>query len=199
MKLIIASNNIHKIRELRNLLKSLPQLDILSLIDFPNYESPEEKGKTFEENAIKKATHAAKELQCMTLADDTGLVIPALKGAPGIFSARYAGSGASDKDNRKKLLLEMRDLKDHQRSGYFECAIAIASPEGLKKAVRAYCEGTITEEERGSQGFGYDSIFIKHEYSKTFAELEEETKNRISHRRKAFDKIFPTLESLNFT
>lgn len=197
MKLIIASHNVHKIREIRTMLKSLKNWDIYSLIDFPEYQPPKETGKSFEENAILKANHAAKTLQAWALGDDSGLVIPSLKGAPGIYSSRYAGENATDKDNRIKLLKEMKDLKEQDRAGYFECCIALASPQGLKKSTCALCEGQITEKERGGQGFGYDSIFLKHEYSKTFAELEEAVKNRISHRRKALDKILPTLEMLS--
>lgn len=197
MKLIIASRNVHKIREIRAMLKGLPKLDIFSLIDFPDYQPPEEHGTTFEENAILKAEHAAKALNAWVIADDSGLMIPALHGAPGLKSARYAGEDATDKDNRKKLLKEMLSFKDQDRAGYFECCIALASPEGLKKSTCALCEGNITEKERGGQGFGYDSIFQKLDYSKTFAELEDEVKNRISHRRKAIDKILLTLETIN--
>lgn len=196
MELVIASRNIHKIRELRAMLKSLAHFDVLSLIDFPQYTPPHESGKTFEENAVIKAVHAAKELQRWVLADDSGIVIPALKGAPGIHSRRYAGDNASDKDNRIKLLREMSHIDEPFRQGYFECWIALASPDGLKKTARGISEGTITQEERGSFGFGYDPIFTKHEYGKTFAELDEEIKNRISHRRKALDKILPALEML---
>lgn len=196
MELVIASRNIHKIREFRAILKSLPQLDLLSLIDFPQYTPPQETGSTFEENAILKATHAAFHLQKWALADDSGLVIPALNDAPGIHSRHYAGANATDKENRSKLLQAMHHIEEPFRQGYFECWIALASPEGLKKSVKGVSEGTITEEERGSLGFGYDPIFVKHEYGKTFAELEEEIKNRISHRRKALDKILPLLEAL---
>jgi XTP/dITP diphosphohydrolase len=197
MKLVIASRNVHKIREFRAMLKGLRHLDIYSLIDFPEYQPPPEAGKTFEENALQKAAHAASVLGLWALADDSGLVIPALGGAPGIFSARYAGEGATDKENRKKLLHEMRNLKEQERAGYFECCIALASPVAeFKKSACAFCEGTIIEEEKGRSGFGYDSLFQKYEYSKTFAELEEEVKNRISHRRKAMDKILLILESI---
>jgi len=196
MKLVIASRNVHKIREFRAMLKGLRHLDIYSLIDFPQYQPLPETGKTFEENAVQKALHAAGSLGLWALADDSGLVIPALGGAPGIYSARYAGESASDKENRKKLLNEMRPFKDQERAAYFECCLALASPQELKKSVCSSCEGTITEEEKGRSGFGYDPVFQKHEYSKTFAELEEEVKNRISHRRKAMDKILLLLEML---
>ncbi len=195
MKLIIASRNVHKIREIRAMLKDSKKWDLFSLVDFPEYTPPEETGATFEENAILKATHAAQSLNAFVLADDSGLVIPALDGAPGVRSARYAGEGATDKDNRKKLLEAMEGLTEESRDGYFECCIALASPDGLEKSVSGRCEGRIIEEERGGQGFGYDSLFMKHDYSKTFAELEEDMKNRISHRRKALDKILLHLEN----
>lgn len=196
IEILIASTNVHKIREFRNMLKSLGHFDVLSLRDFPNYVQPEETGKTFEENAILKACTAAKTLGRWALADDSGLVVPALNGAPGVFSARYAGSDATDFENRKKLLEGMQHLMDEDRQAFFECAIALASPTGLKKCVKGTCEGVLLTKDRGSGGFGYDPLFIKHGYSKTFAEIEETVKNRISHRRKALDKILPFLETM---
>lgn len=194
--LIIASTNIHKIREFRSILKHLSNVDVLSLLDFSSYTPPEETGKTFEENAILKATDAASKLQALVLADDSGLVVPALQGAPGVFSARYAGNDATDFDNRKKLLLEMQALDGDRRDAYFSCVLALASPSGLLKVTQGSCEGTIALQEKGGSGFGYDPLFIKHGYSKTFAELEEGIKNRVSHRRKALDKMILYLEPL---
>lgn len=196
MELVIASNNMHKIREFRAILKKMGNFDLLSLLDFPHYTPPQETGKTFEENAIIKAEHAAKALNRWAIADDSGLVIPALQGAPGVYSRRYASEHATDKENRKKLLQEMRHLHDTNRQGYFECWIALASPQGIKKTTKGISEGMIIDQEKGSLGFGYDSIFVKHEYGKTFAELDEDTKNRISHRRKALDKLLPVLEAI---
>jgi len=193
--LVIASKNVHKIREFKAILKDLPLLDILTLHDFPDYTPPEEVGKSFEENATLKAAHAAKSLNIWAIADDSGIVVPALGGEPGVFSARYAGNHATDGENRKKLLGKMEHLLDADRNAYFECAIALASPEGLKKCVKGTCEGKLLEKERGGNGFGYDPLFVKHEYSKTFAELGESVKNRISHRRKALDKILLSIES----
>jgi XTP/dITP diphosphohydrolase len=194
--LVIASTNMHKVREFRTMLKSYPRFDILSLADFPDYTPPEETGKTFEENATLKAVHAAQTLRRFVLADDSGLVVPALNGAPGIFSARYAGNDATDLENRKKLLEEMHHLMDEDRQAFFECSIALASPEGLKKCTKGTCEGLLLSKDRGGSGFGYDPLFIKHGYNKTFAEIGESIKNRISHRRKAFDKLIGSLESL---
>lgn len=197
MEIVIASTNVHKIREFRSLLKTLKKrFDVLSILDFPSYIPPEEIGETFEENVSLKAIHAAKTLNKWVLADDSGLIVPALQGRPGIHSARYAGDNATDRENRIKLLLEMKGLQESGRFAYFECWIALASPKGLEKIEKGICEGVILEEEKGSSGFGYDPIFRKHEYSKTFAELDEAIKNRVSHRRKAFDKILLLLESL---
>ena len=196
MELVIASRNIHKIREFRSILKKISAFDLLSLNDFPQYVPPPENGSTFEENAILKAKHAAQQLKRWVIADDSGLIVPALQGAPGVYSRRYAGENATDKENRQKLLSEMRDIQESGRQGYFECWIALASPEGLKKTAKGISEGMITEKERGSLGFGYDAVFVKHEYGKTFAELGEEIKNRVSHRRKAIDKILPVLEAI---
>ena len=196
MILVIATHNIHKIRECRAILKTNKGLDLLSLLDFPQYHLPEETGATFEENAILKAVHAAKHLNHWVIADDSGLVVPALKGIPGVYSARFAGEHATDAENRHKLLNAMRGIPEPERNAYYECAIAVAAPEGLKKCVKATCEGSIANEEKGNRGFGYDALFIKYEYGKTFAELEEDVKNRISHRRKALDKVLLLLESI---
>jgi XTP/dITP diphosphohydrolase len=195
--LVVASTSVHKVREFRAMLKAVPLLDVLSLIDFPGYTAPAEVGMTFEENALLKAEHAAVELQHWVLADDSGLVVPAIGGKPGIYSARFAGNSATDADNRKKLLDTMHHLLDDDRAAYYECCLALASPGGaIRKVVRGTCEGKILLQERGGGGFGYDPLFVKHEYNKSFAELEESIKNRISHRRKAFDKLLPAIESL---
>jgi XTP/dITP diphosphohydrolase len=200
MELVIASHNVHKIRELRDMLKAYKELrffDILSLLNFPEYEAPPENGQTFQENAEIKAIHAAQKLGKWVLADDSGLVVPSLQGSPGILSARYAGPNATDAENRQKLLKMMTGLNDIERSGYFECWLSLASPEGIKKSVRGICEGLILREERGRNGFGYDPLFVKHDYDKSFSEIDENTKNRISHRHKALEKLLPTLETLS--
>lgn len=196
ISLVIASRNIHKIRELRSFLRGVSNLDILNLLDFPNYNPPEETGSSFEENASLKALSAAKALKSWSIADDSGLTVPALNNRPGIFSSRFASNKASDVDNRKKLLQEMSNLQDQERFAYFTCCLVIANEKGMQKIGCALCEGTIATEERGRGGFGYDALFIKHGYNKTFAELEESTKNRISHRSKAFEKLIPFLETL---
>lgn len=196
MEIVIASLNLHKVREFREMLRALGGFDILSLHHFPDYQPPAETGKTFKDNAVLKAVHAAQHLGKLVLADDSGLVVPILDGEPGVLSRRYAGEDATDADNRRKLLKALTGRGNLQRSAYFECCIALADPNGLKKAVTGRCEGVITTEERGGNGFGYDSIFMKHDYDKTFAELDEAVKNRISHRGKAFANIALVLEPL---
>lgn len=196
MEIVIASHNLHKIREFRDMLKAFKHIDVLSLLNFPHYSLPEETGTTFKDNAILKATDAAAKLNKWVLADDSGLVVPALKGEPGVYSRRYAGEDATDAENRQKLLKSMANLSEDQRHAYFECWLAIASPKGLEKCVSGTIEGSIAHEEHGRHGFGYDPIFKKSDYDKTMAEVDDSIKNRISHRRKAFDRLLPALESL---
>ena len=197
MKMVLATNNLHKLREFKAILKALfPSIDLYSLRDFPDYKAQEEIGQSFEEIAIAKATHAAKQLNALVLADDSGLVVPALGGAPGVLSARYAGNEATDKDNRIKLIQKINELPEKDRSSYFECAIAIASNKGLLKCSKGTCEGYLLTQEKGGGGFRYDPIFVKYDYNKTLAELDEAIKNRISHRRKALDRLVPTIDAL---
>jgi len=194
IKLVIATTNLHKIREIRAVLRPLLPFDFLTLCDFPDYKPPREEGATFKENAFLKAAHAAAMLQEWVLADDSGLVVPALDNHPGVRSARYAGEGSTDKDNRLKLLQELEKIDESERVGYYMCALALASRSGVHKQVEGIVEGRLITKPRGGSGFGYDSLFQKYDYRKTFAELDEETKNRISHRRKALDKLISTLK-----
>jgi len=196
MEIVIASKNVHKIREIREMLRGLKNIDITSLLNFPDYVAPEETGETLEENAILKAKHAAKTLNKTVLADDSGLFVIALNGSPGVYSRRYAGEDATDAENRVKLLKELNGKEGLDRSAYYECSIILANSDGIIKHARGVCEGIITEEERGRNGFGYDPLFLKHDYDNTFAELEESIKNRVSHRTKAIEKMLPTLETL---
>lgn len=197
MEIVLASANLHKVQEFRDMFKSLTHIELISLHQFNRYTAPEETGKTFKENAILKAEHAAKHLNKWVLADDSGLIVPALQGEPGVKSKRYAGPEASDVENCRKLLQAMENLNGQARTAYFECCLAVADPEGLiKKCVEGICEGSIVKEPRGRNGFGYDSLFIKNDYEKTFAELDDNVKNRISHRRKAFERLLSFLETL---
>lgn len=196
LQLVIASKNIHKIREFKEMFSKTSPIDILSLMDFPDYVPPKETGKTFRENAILKAEHAAKTLNQWVVSDDSGLVVPSLSGAPGVYSARFAGENSTDKDNRVKLLKKMQGFNEEKRQAYYQCVIALASSDSLIKCFEGSCEGKIDHEEKGGGGFGYDPLFIKHGYSKTFAQLEDSIKNRVSHRRKALDKLLLHLETL---
>lgn len=195
-KVVIATTNLHKLREIRAILADRLSVDLLSLRDYPNYVAPEETGADCQANVLIKGCQAAEQLGEWVLADDSALVVPALGGEPGVFSARYAGVGASDRDHRRKLLERMISLADLQRSAYFECWLALVSPEGEVKTVRGLCEGEILLEEVGGNGFGYDPIFRKNGYSKSMAQLAEDVKNRISHRAQAVDKIIPHLERI---
>ena len=196
MKLLLASKNVHKIREFRQMFKPLKGLDLYSLMDFPNYTPPEETGDSFESNAILKAVDAASKLNMLAIGDDSGLVVPALNGKPGVRSHRFASDDPTDQENRTKLLEMMEKYTGDERAAYFECVIAIAKPEGLIKTVSGRAEGLITSQERGRSGFGYDSLFIKHDYDRTFAELDENNKNKVSHRRKAFEKLLLLIEAM---
>lgn len=197
MELVLATTNMHKIREIREMLKPLKHFDVLSLLNFPDYIPPAETGDTFEENATIKAVHAGAALKRWVLADDSGLVVPVLKGKPGVHSRRYAGDDATDTENRQKLLSELSPYTDDtDRHAYYECCLALANADGLQKITVGTCEGTIICEERGRNGFAYDSLFVKYDYDKTFAELSEDAKNRVSHRSKAFEKLIVYLENL---
>ena len=181
--LVIATRNQGKTAEIRDLLKNFP-IDIKNLGDFGPIPSLEENGDTFDENAYKKASFAARILGLPSLADDSGLLVEALDGAPGIHSARYAGENATDEQRYLKLLEEMQG-KSNRRAA-FECVISIAVPTGPALTYEARCQGLITESPAGSNGFGYDPIFFYPPLNKTFAELTREEKSRVSHRGKAF-------------
>lgn len=195
MNIIVATSNGYKIRETKALLKAFSSLDVFSLLDFPNFTSPQEKGKSIEEIAVFKASYAAKNLNSWVLADQSALVVPSLSGQPGINSSHFSGTSASDKENRKKLLTLLQNSSHpSDRFAYFECVAVLASPSGIIKTTYGACEGFLAEEEKGSGGFGYDCLFLKHDYKLTFAQLSEDIKNRISHRAKALKKILPQIE-----
>jgi XTP/dITP diphosphohydrolase len=194
-KLLIASCNQGKIREIKKILEDFP-FQIIGLEAFPELPEVEEDGKSFEENALKKARTRARETGLLTLADDSGLEVDYLGGQPGIYSARYAGPGADDKSNTRKLLQELAGVPLPERTARFRAVIALVDPESNQEVtVEGKCEGLITEEPRGNNGFGYDPVFFLPEYQKTMAELPAEVKNRISHRAKALDKLREVLKS----
>ncbi|RKQ84582.1 XTP/dITP diphosphohydrolase [Brockia lithotrophica] len=180
--LLIASQNPGKIREVRELLASLAW-GIVSLERFPDVKLPPETGETFAENAVRKAIAAMEATGLPSLADDSGLVVPALGGRPGVRSARYAGEGADDAANVAKLLAEMRGVAD--RRAYFVSVVAFAAPGEPVQTFEGRLEGVITEEPRGTGGFGYDPVFYVPDLGKTLAEVPLEVKNAISHRGQA--------------
>ena len=181
-------------REVREALKGLG-LRIRTLSDFSNVPEIEENGKTFIENALKKARYYSKRFGKVTLADDSGLEVDRLKGLPGVYSARYAGEKASSRENNEKLLREMEGVPISRRGARFRCVIAVVSPDGKELLVDGSCRGRIGLREKGRRGFGYDPLFVLPNYGKTMAELSLEEKNRISHRGKALKKIRKIIHS----
>ena len=191
--IVLATRNEGKVREFQELLKDFP-VEIRCLKDFGPLPEVVEDGDTFDDNAYKKAHFTAKALGLPVIADDSGLVVEALGGAPGVKSARYAGEKASDAENIAKLLKEMAGKTN--RKAAFDCVISIAVPSGPALTYEGRCEGEITTEPRGEQGFGYDPVFFYPSYGKTFAEISMAEKNKVSHRGKAlaemaeeFDKV----------
>lgn len=195
-KLVIATFNEHKVKEYMAMLPKL-ELDYCCLKDYPNACPPEENGKTLEENAIIKAKYAAKITGQWALGDDTGLEVMALGGAPGIFSARYAGKEHDYEANNNLLLKNMQNFHGDSRAARFVCVIALASPLGKVDIVKGILNGLILESPRGRGGFGYDSLFQVCGSNLSLAELSPNTKNSISHRRMALDKIAPLLQKIS--
>lgn len=189
MKLIIASNNAHKIYEIKQILSGKFD-EILSLREAGVDHETIEDGKTFTENAIKKAREIAEITGCAALADDSGICVNALGGAPGIFSARYAGGGvehSTDEENNDFLLKNLEGVAD--RSAYYACAIALVYPDGSSVCAEGYMHGIIIDAPRGTRGFGYDPLFIPCGESRTVAELSDGEKHAISHRGNALRNL----------
>lgn len=191
-KLILASRNRHKIEELKLFLSDLP-FDVLSLEDLPNAPALVEDGATFQENALKKARAINAHTKLLTLADDSGLEVFYRNGRPGVRSARYAGDTASDEENNEKLLKETRGVPPRRRHAQFRAVLALVG-EGREDLAEGVCPGILAESPRGTNGFGYDPIFIPKGFARTYAELNAEEKNRISHRSRAFAVMRRTLE-----
>lgn len=180
--IVLATGNKNKIKEFQKMLDGF-DVELKSLSDFGPLPPVVEDGATFDENAYKKAYHTARVLGIPAIADDSGLCVEALDGAPGVYSARYAGEGATDEENCEKLLKELKDKPN--RKAKFVCNLSIAVPSGPALTYEAECQGIILEEKRGTSGFGYDPLFYFEEFSKTFAELDMDEKNKVSHRGKA--------------
>jgi XTP/dITP diphosphohydrolase len=196
MDLLLATRNAHKTREFRELLG--PGFDVIDLSSFPEIATPEETGLIFEDNANLKAIAASKQLPSLVIADDSGLEVDALGGAPGIFSARYAGENAGDVPNVDKLLRELRkrNIAIERRSARFRCVIALAQNGKVLGVFEGFVEGKIVEPPRGSGGFGYDPIFEPKGFNQTFAEMTPESKNQISHRARAVAALREGLRSI---
>jgi XTP/dITP diphosphohydrolase len=193
MDLLLATRNPHKTREFRELLGRGFNVKDLSL--FPEIALPEESGRTFEENAALKAIAASQDRQSWVIADDSGLEVDALGGAPGIYSARYAGESASDRNNIDKLLGELR-ARNEKRSARFRCVIALARNGRLLGTFEDAVVGEIVDPARGTNGFGYDPIFQPDGFEETFAEMAPELKNEISHRAKAIAALREALREV---
>ncbi|MCK9175109.1 MAG: XTP/dITP diphosphatase [Desulforhopalus sp.] len=191
--IVIATTNKGKLREFKDLLKDL-NIDIKSLDDFGPIPEAIEDGETFDDNAYKKALHTAKILGIPAIADDSGLVVEALNGEPGVYSARYAGEHATDAENLEKLLDRLKGVKNRKAS--FQCVLSIAVPAGAALTYEAKCDGIIIDEKRGENGFGYDPVFYFEEYGKTFAEMTLEEKAKVSHRGKALAEVKSEAEKI---
>ncbi len=188
MKIVVATKNPGKLREFRALLDE-PSLEIKSLADYPDMADIVEDGKTFFENALKKARAVSEFTGETAVADDSGLEVAALGGKPGIHSARFAGEKAGDRANLEKLLEEMKDLPPVRRDAAFRCVLVLCRPDGSFEHFEGTWKGKITMLPRGENGFGYDPVFLVPEYGKTAAELPPDIKNRLSHRAKALAKL----------
>jgi len=194
-RLLVATGNPGKLREYEQLLAGLP-ITLTYLTREGITDEVEETGETFADNAVHKAEDYARISGLLTLADDSGLEVDALGGAPGVQSARYAGRGATDEDRYQFLLERMRDVPCEERGARFRCVIAVAEPEGQVYTAEGTCEGMIALAPRGGYGFGYDPIFYLPDQEKTMAQLAPEVKNRISHRARAAQDIRPILERI---
>lgn len=195
-KLVLSTGNSHKVEEIKDILKDLP-IEVLTKKDVGLGDlDVVEDGKTLEENSIKKAKTLAEKLDYMVLADDSGLFVDRLNGEPGVYSSRYAGEEGNDKKNNQKLLEELKDIPLNDRTANFQAVIALVTEQKEVIVVKGQCKGTIGFKEEGNNDFGYDPLFIPEGYDKTFAELGEEIKNKISHRAKALDEMKKAIKDI---
>lgn len=195
LRLLLGSNNEKKREELARILAGLP-LEILRPGDLGHFPAPAEEGTSFLENAVIKARHFARLTDVTTLADDSGLVVDALDGRPGVRSSRFAGEGASDLENCRKLLAMLAAVPDPRPAARFVCAVAVVRGEEILGTAEGRCEGHLLRETRGTGGFGYDPLFFYPPEGKTFAELPPERKEQVSHRGRALRAIRPLLQTL---
>jgi len=199
-KLILATRNQDKAKEIKKILSDLTppagNFEILDLSSFPDCPEVPEDGKTLRENALKKARGVFKQTEILTLADDTGLEVDYLLGAPGVYSSRYAGENATYEDNRRKLLHALKGVPPRRRTARFKCVTALVG-NGIEETTEGVVEGKILFESRGKEGFGYDPLFVPQGCDKTYAEIAPEEKNRISHRAKALEKMKEVLRKIS--
>jgi XTP/dITP diphosphohydrolase len=194
-EVIIATKNPGKAREFEHIFAPRG-IAVRTLLDYPEIEDVEETGTSFEENATLKAEAVSKQLNKMVIGDDSGLMVDALEGRPGIYSARYAGEPKNDQKNLEKVLQELQGVSEENRTARFYCALAVAVPGKETITVAGTCEGRIIQEQRGTNGFGYDPVFYVPEKGWTMAELSSDEKNKISHRANALKKLEGMLDSI---
>jgi XTP/dITP diphosphohydrolase len=192
MEIVIATRNKKKLREIRDILRGMP-LKFFSLDAYPEAPRVVEDGKSFRQNAEKKAVKLARFTGKLSLGEDSGLCVNALGGAPGIYSARFSGKGKDDHKNNLKLLKLLNGLPKAKRQAYYACAVALADKKGLVGLVEGRCAGRIAFELKGNKGFGYDPLFLIPAYDKTFAQLGEKVKHKMSHRYHALVKAKPLI------
>jgi len=193
-EIVLGTRNHGKIAEFRSLFRGTPTR-LLSYHDLPEMPAVVENGKTFLENAEKKARTIARKTKRVAVCDDSGLEVDALGGEPGVYSARYTGEGATDRENTRRVLKLLESRPWEERDARFVCVICIADPKGNTSSATGVCEGKISFEMRGTHGFGYDPIFVPQGYTHTMAELGSEVKNQISHRALAMQRFQPLLEA----
>ncbi|WP_045523474.1 XTP/dITP diphosphatase [Neobacillus niacini] len=194
-EVIIATKNPGKAREFEQIFAPR-RIAVRTLLDYPEIEDVEETGKSFEENATLKAEAVSQQLNKMVIGDDSGLIVDALEGRPGIYSARYAGEPKNDQNNLEKVLDELQDVSEENRTARFYCALAVALPGKETITVAGTCEGRILAEPTGTNGFGYDPVFYVPEKGCAMAELSSDEKNKISHRANALKKLEGILDSI---
>jgi XTP/dITP diphosphohydrolase len=195
MKVVLATNNPGKVREIREILAPRG-IEVVSLSEYPGLAEIKEDGDTFKDNAAIKALAACEHTNLVALADDSGLEVDCLDGAPGVYSSRFAGEEKDDAANNRRLLELLASVPEKERTARFRCVVAIVDREGWIYTAEGTCEGIIAMEPRGEGGFGYDPLFYLPEYGKTFAELEPEIKNKISHRARALAGALDILSEL---
>ena len=195
-ELIVASRNKGKVAEIKALLANLP-FKVTSLLEYPHIPDIIEDGKTYRANALKKACEVAKATGKMAVSDDSGIEVKALRNAPGIYSARFAGEGVSEGARNKKLFAMLKGVPMHKRQARYRCVIALANSKGRELGVvQGTCSGYVTFKELGKNGFGFDPLFLLKRYNKTFGQLSAELKAKISHRARALKKLRLLLDHL---